>query len=358
MRLSGRNSEECTGEKGEYYAHVRRQKLYSIVLIIMAIVLVFVFFGVSDSRTHTWGESFKVLADHLFSGEHTQVQEMIYWNNLLPRAINGLIVGGVLGLAGAVMQIIMRNPLADPYTTGISSGAGFGATMWLTLGIAIIPELTGDIALITNAFILSLVPTGAILAVIAYRRTSPGEMILIGIGVMYFFGAATTVMMLWANPSDYANAYRWGLGHLTAVGWGNMPYILSLGAVGFALCMILSKKIGVMNFGDRSAISLGEQPHRVRVISLVIVSLVVAGMVCFTGTIGFVGIVAPHIVRLTLGSDTKFLIPGSFCMGATMLLLADTIAKVLTLPVGVITSIVGGPLFLFILIKQRKKETM
>ena len=329
-----------------------------MVLIIIAVTIVFVFFGVSDSRTHTWSESFKVLSDHIFSGEHTQVQEMIYWDNLFPRAVNGLIVGGTLGLAGAVMQIIMRNPLADPYTTGISSGAGFGATMWLTLGIAVIPGLTGDIALVTNAFLLSLVPTGAILAVIAYRRTSPGEMILIGIGVMYFFGAATTVMMLWANPSDYANAYRWGLGHLTSVGWQNMPIIMALGITGLTLCMLLSKKIGVMNFGDRSAVSLGERPHRVRVVSLVLISLIVAGMVCFTGTIGFVGIVAPHIVRLTLGSDTKYLIPGSFCMGATMLLLADTVAKVLTLPVGVITSIIGGPLFLFILIKQRKKETI
>ncbi len=319
--------------------------------------MVFVFYGINDNPAHPWTRGWEVLRCHI-TGDKVpgRFTDTIFWGNLFPRSLNGLFVGGILGLAGAVMQIVMRNPLADPYTTGISSGAGFGATLWLTAGVVIIPGLAGDWALISNAFVLSLVPAGAILLVIAFRKVSPGEMILIGIGIMYLFSSANVVFMLWADPSDYASVYKWSLGHLNSVGWGNMPYLAAVAAAGLVLSAVLSKRLSILGFGDGPAKSLGEDPYRIRVVSLMCFSLVVAVAVCFTGTIGFVGIVAPHIVRLTLGSSVRHLLPGSFAVGAVMLLMADAVAKIVVLPVGVITAIVGGPLFLFILIKQRRQE--
>lgn len=345
------------GGKEVYYRYLRRQKIYCVFFAILAFLMIFVFYGINDNASHDWTEGWDVLKRHVLGEEVPgKFTDLIFWENLMPRSINGLFVGGVLGLAGAVMQIIMRNPLADPYTTGISSGAGFGATLWLTMGIAIVPGLSGDWALIVNAFILSLVPAGAILAVIAFRKVSPGEMILIGIGIMYLFSSFNTIFMLWSDPSDYSAVYKWSMGHLGSVGWDNMVYLFSAAVAGLILSTVLYKRLEVLNFGDSSAKSLGEDPYKIRVVALMCFSLVVAVVVCFTGTIGFVGIVAPHIVRLTLGSNVKYMLPGSFAVGGVMLLMADALAKVVVLPVGVITAIIGGPLFLFILIKQRKQE--
>lgn len=343
--------------KETYYKYLLRQKIYCIIFVVLALLMIFVFYGFNDNAEHSWKEGWDVLIAHLTGGTVSgQFTDLIFWENLFPRSVNGLFVGGVLGLAGAIMQIIMRNPLADPYTTGISSGAGFGATLWFTMGIAIIPGMTGDWALIFNAFILSLVPATAILLVMIFRKVSAGEMILVGIGIMYFFSSFSTVMMLWSDPSDYSSVYRWSLGHLNSVGWDNMIYLAGAAIAGLALSTLLTKKLAVLGFGDGPATSLGEDPFKIRMVSMFGFSLVVAVVVCFTGTIGFVGIVAPHIVRLTLGSNVKYMLPASFAVGGVMLLIADALAKIVVLPVGVITAVVGGPLFLYILIKQRKQE--
>ena len=346
--------------KTGYRAFLKRQRLVCIGFLVLAAIGVVALFGFSNNTSQSYWTSYAVLGHHLFGldAPDGRFTDMIFWDRLLPRAINAAFVGGALAIGGCVMQIVFRNPLADPYTTGISSGAGFGATIAIALGVSLVPGLTGNWAIVVNAFILSLVPMAAMIAVMVVRKTSPAELILVGIGIMYFFGAASTVFMLWANPSDLSGAFRWGLGHLESVGWGNMPLVVGATVIGSAAILLMADKLSVMNAGDRGAFTMGEDPKRVRFVCLLLTSMMVAVVVSFTGTIGFVGIVAPHIVRLTMGTNTRYMLLGSFAVGAVLLLASDALAKVMSLPVGVIMSVVGGPLFLFILVKQYKREHM
>lgn len=343
-----------------YRSFLRRQRAICVGFVVLAAVCVVVLYGFSNNESYSYWLSYDVLAHHLFGADAPpgKFTDAIFWDRLLPRGINAALVGGSLAIGGCVMQVIFRNPLADPYTTGISGGAGFGATIAIAMGISLVPGLTGNWAIVANAFILSLVPTGAMIAVMLYRRTSPAELILVGIGIMYFFSAASTVFMLWANPSDLSGAFRWGLGHLESVGWDNMPIILGATVLGTAVILLMAPMLNVMNSGDRGAFTLGEDPQRVRLLSLLATAMMVAVVVSFTGTIGFVGIVAPHIVRLTMGTNIRYMLAGSFAVGAVLLVASDAVAKVLALPVGVIMSVIGGPLFLFILVKQYKRERM
>ncbi|MBR2255628.1 MAG: iron ABC transporter permease, partial [Candidatus Methanomethylophilaceae archaeon] len=346
------------GTKAPYIAFLRRQRFVCLAFLVLAVVAVIVLYGFSNNASQSYWTSYAVLGNHLFGFEAPpgKFTDMVFWDRLLPRAINAAFVGGALAIAGCVMQIVFRNPLADPYTTGISSGAGFGATIAIAMGISLVPGLTGDWAIVLNAFILSLVPTFAMLAVMMFRKSSPSELILVGIGIMYFFGAASTVFMLWANPSDLSGAFRWGLGHLESVGWANMPLIIGATVLGSAAVLLMSERLNVMNAGDRGALTMGEDPNKVRFLCLLLTSMMVAVVVAFTGTIGFVGIVAPHVVRLTMGTNTRYMLLGSFAVGAVLLVASDALAKVMALPVGVIMSVVGGPLFLFILVKQYRRE--
>lgn len=355
--IAHRREEPGTGDKSEYYRHTHRQIAYCLCFIALSVFLVFFLFGISSNAYFSWTEGWGVLWDHINGVEVDKWRESLFWDHLFPRSICAFLVGGVLGMAGAVMQIIMRNPLADPYTVGISSGAGLGATLYIALGVSIIPGLTGDPAQILNSFILSLVPATIIVIIMMFRRTSPGEMILIGLGLMYFFTAAQTMLLLSSETYNYQQTYQWTLGNLSS-GWGDLGIIAAVAIVGFALLMTLSGRISILNGSDSLAASLGENPHRVRIVSLFITSLVVAGVVCFTGTIGFVGLIAPHVVRLTMGYHSRLFIPASFCVGSVILLLADCVARPLMLSAGVITALIGGPLFLYILIKMRRKETM
>jgi len=341
-----------------YRRQMARERNVCVAVVIISAVCVIVLYGLSNNQAQSYWTSYSVLAHHLFGAPAPDIKfaEEVFWDALFPRSINAVLIGGALAIAGCVMQIIFRNPLADPYTTGISSGAGFGATLAIAMGISIVPGLTGDWAIVFNAFILSLVPSGAMIAIMMFRRTSPGELILAGIGIMYFFGAATTIFLLWANPSDLAGAFRWGLGNLETVGWKNMPIILGGTVIGVGALLAMSKKLHVMNAGDRAAITLGVDPNRVRLVTLVVTSLMVAAIVSFTGTIGFVGIVSAHIVRLTIGNNIKLMMTGSFAIGALLMVVSDAFAKMMGMPVGVIMSIIGGPLFMIILVKQYRRD--
>lgn len=349
---------ESADFRASYRSFLRKQRLVCIGFLVLAAACVIALYGFSNNASQSYWTSYAVLGHHLFGFEAPpgRFTDMVFWDRLLPRAINAAFVGGALAIGGCVMQMVFRNPLADPYTTGISSGAGFGATIAIAMGVSLVPGLTGDWAVVANAFVLSLVPTAAMVAVMMFRKTSPAELILVGIGIMYFFGAASTVFMLWANPSDLSGAFRWGLGHLESVGWGNMPMIVGATTVGSVAIMLMAGRLGLMNAGDRGALTMGEDPNRIRFACLLLTSMMVAVVVAFTGTIGFVGIVAPHVVRLTMGTNTRYMLLGSFALGAVLLVASDALAKVLALPVGVIMSVVGGPLFLFILVKQYRRE--
>lgn len=275
-----------------------------------------------------------------------------------PRAFAAVFVGTILAVCGAVMQTVTRNPLAEPYTIGISSAALFGVTIAIIYGITVVPGIEGDAAEGVNAFLFALIPAMVIVGFTTFKKLSPNMMILVGIGMMYMFSALTTFMKFNASEEKLQEIYIWGLGTLSQTTWGELvPMCVTaiLVLVGFSL---LSGKINVLMSGDEVCQSLGVNPFRMRIVCFLLVSVGVAVAVCYTGTIGFVGLVAPHIARLFTGNNNKILIPASAIIGSVLILVSDVIVRSLPggLPAGVITALIGSPLFLFFLFRQAKKS--
>lgn len=282
----------------------------------------------------------------------------VVWEQRLPRILFAIVAGAGLAAAGAAMQSMLKNPLADPYTTGISSGASFGATLAITLGITV-GSMGANAGIVINAFIFSLIPAGVILGLSIVKKTSPATMILAGIAVMYIFNALTSYLMIVADEQSMAAAYEWTMGSLNKASWETFPIMLGVTVAGSILIAYMSKYLNAMNAGDSFAQTLGVNVQRVRIVLLLIITIVTSAIVSFTGIIGFVGLVGPHMARIIIGSDNKFLIPASILTGATMMVICDILAKTFTdvaLPIGIVTSIVGGPVFLLLILRQ-KKET-
>lgn len=279
----------------------------------------------------------------------------VVWNQRLPRILVAIIAGVGLAIAGAAMQSMLKNPLADPYTTGISSGAAFGATIAITFGLYLVP---GDLGIVVNAFVFGLIPAGVILMLSRFRRPSPAMMILAGTSLMYIFNALQQFFMLVADPNSSQQVLSWTTGSITSCTWDDLPIMAALTIAGLFAIQYLTKTLNAMNSGDSYAKSLGVDVDRMRIITLLIISVLAAGIVSFTGIIGFIGLVAPHIARIFIGSDNRYLVPASALMGAGLMLFADIVAHYLVnfdLPVGIVTAVIGGPVFLFLILRQKKE---
>ena len=302
-------------------------------------------------------EVLDIIISHILGNPPGDRTDFVVWDVRLTSSIMAVITGFALGVCGSVMQAVMRNPLADPYTMGVSSGASLGATLSLVMGVSIIPGLMGDASVITNAFLLSLVPMGTILFLSITRKMTDTMMILCGIGVMYFFSATTSLIMLTADPTQMSAVYSWNLGNIGIGYWDNLPTMLIPTAICTALLMIFSSRIDVLTSGDSLSHTVGVDPFKVRILSSLGVSVMIASIVSFTGTIGFIGLISPHMARAFVGSKQAYLIPASGLVGAAMLLAANNAARILgSLPVGVITTLVGCPIFFVLLIRQRRSR--
>lgn len=330
------------------------KKVLFIVLCIVGAFIAGVYLLTIGDYPIGFFESFTIVIDHITGNIQDPTKDFIIIERRLPMIIMAVVVGVCLAVAGATMQSVMKNPLADPYTTGISSGASFGASLAIISGITV---MTGQWGLVINAFVFSLIPMAVIILISTIRHTSPTTMILAGIAVMYFFDAITTVIRLKADPDALKEVYNWGVGSLGYANWENLPIVITTTAIAVVLMMLLARVLNVLASGDDSAKSLGVDSDKMRIVSLLIVSFATAAIVSFTGTIGFVGLVCPHIARMFIGSDNRFLIPASAAFGALLVIVADIVARSITtnLQVGVVLSFIGGPLFLYILMKQRKE---
>lgn len=351
-------SEIIVSTEDEMVATYHRKTARKIIFILICIFLMFVVAGYSITigryEIGFW-QVYETIWDHYFGEVQDTTIDHVVCNLRMPRILMGIIAGAGLALAGAVMQGILKNPLADPYTTGISSGASMGATLAMTAGIEIV---SGTYSVVANAFIFSLIPVAVIILVAKFKGGSPVTMILSGLAVMYFFNSITTLMMLRADPDDVAAVYQWQVGTLSTASWSGVNVTAVVVIVGILLCCLLSTKINIMASGDENAVTLGVNVTRLRILCLLIVSFVSASIVAFTGIIGFVGLVCPHIVRMFVGSDHRFLIPASAAFGAAFLLICDYIARTAlstgSLHVGVVTSFIGGPMFLYLILRQKR----
>lgn len=354
--------DECDRDEEKSSVDIRLYSSYILrkwIFIVACIVVVIVAAGYSmtiGNYTMSISRCYEVLWNHLVGAVEDTTEDYVIWNLRAPRVFLGIIAGVALGASGAVMQSILRNPLADPYTTGISSGASFGATLALGLGLSI---ATDSYAVIVNAFVFALIPMAVIILVAQMKSSNPATMIMAGIAVMYIFNACSTVIKLWSSEETLSSIFAWSVGSIDTNSWDGVKFMTPVVCTGFILLLLMSRKLNVLSTGDESARSIGVNAGHLRIVCLLIVSLVTAATVCFTGLIGFIGLVCPHIARMVIGSDNRYLIPASAVFGVALLLVADSVGRIIIAPaviqVGVITAFIGAPLFLYLIVKQKKE---
>lgn len=291
----------------------------------------------------------------------------IIWDIRLTRSVGAVLAGAGLGLSGVIMQNVLRNPLASPFTIGVSQGAAFGAAFAIIVLGAGQTHLTGnEMVTVKNpylvtisAFFFSMVSVFFILFLSSLKNISKESIILAGVALSSFFGAGTMFIQYFASDLQVASTVFWTFGDLGKAS-GNNNKIMLLGVLLSLLYFYVFRwDYNAIQWGDESAKSLGVNVERQRIISMLLSSLIVSIITSFLGIIGFIGLIAPHIMRFLVGNDYRFLIPYSAISGALILLLSDIIARVIlkpvVLPVGIITSFAGAFLFLYLLIKGAKK---
>ncbi|MBU4415123.1 MAG: iron ABC transporter permease [Proteobacteria bacterium] len=279
----------------------------------------------------------------------------IVWKLRLPRIVMAIIVGGGLGLAGTVFQAILRNPLASPYTLGIASGAGFGAVMVIVFGRGIYSEYL----IAGNAFFFALLSSFLILGIAKLKGFTTETMILAGIAIMFLFSSLSSLFQYMGTMEQVHEIVFWFFGSLSKVGWKEISIAAVMILFPAPVLLKWSWDFNLLAAGDESAKALGVNVTRIRMLGLVLASLITAGAICFTGVIGFIGLVSPHITRMIIGGDHRFLLPGSALVGAVLVLTADTLGRTLwapqVIPIGIVTSFIGVPFFFYLLMKKRRE---
>lgn len=279
----------------------------------------------------------------------------------LPRAVLGLLVGAALAVSGAVMQGLFRNPLADPGLVGVSSGASLGAVLIIVLGTSLfgpVFALFGFYTLPVAAFFGGLCTT-LLLYRIATRsgQTSVATMLLAGIALAALAGAITGVLIFVADDQQLRDLTFWGLGSLAGASWTKVLAAAPIIILSMMVVPFLSRGLNALTLGEAAAFHMGVPVQRLKNVAIVSVAAATGASVAVSGGIGFVGIVVPHVLRLVIGPDHRFLLPASALLGGTLLIFADMIARTIVppaeLPIGIITAFAGAPFFLWILLRGR-----
>lgn len=312
-----------------------------------------------------WGNCNFTLAEVIagfFSFSNETVIGRYIWNIDMPIIIAAMIAGAGLSLAGTAMQCVLRNPLASPYTLGLSSAAAFGAAfsvIYLNSGFIFSNPLLGTYRTPLCAFLFSMVATVAILLLTRVTRVSSETMVLGGIAISAIFSAGLTLMQYMADPVQLSTIVSWTFGSVAYTSW-SWDLILFAVLVLVAFFFFVNRwNMNTMDAGDEVAKGLGINTERFLTVSMVLASLLAAFMVSKFGVIAFVGLLGPHMARMLIGDDHRFLIPMSILIGMLLMLVANAVAmnivRPMILPVGLLTSLLGGPAFMYLLIRRYRK---
>lgn len=282
----------------------------------------------------------------------SNLREAIVWDLRLPRVLTAMAVGAGLALSGTVMQALTRNPLADPYLLGLSSGAAFGAVLFLLAGFGLLMQLgafLGSLGALAMALFIAGLLGGA----------TPSRAILVGICISAFASAATSFLIFWSATGDsYREILSWLMGSLAGSLWSDAAMASAILLITAPIILFSGRALDAFAFGDNAAASLGIDVARLRWTLLGATALLTGIMVTIGGAIGFVGLVVPHAVRLATGSRHRILLPHAMLVGAIFMLWTDTAARSLfsprELPVGIITAMIGAPIFLLVLLRYRR----
>lgn len=346
-------------EKTKYRKVAAKRVIFIIISVVALIVIVGVALALGSADMSVL-DAYSAVFNRVFPDWFgtTPLSYTVVWTLRLPRILLAIAAGAALAMGGCSTQAILRNPIATPYTLGVSAGAGLGAAIGIILGKGLLGG-SSDFSIIGNAFLFSLIPIIVILLLVKRSGSSPETMILAGVAMVYIFSACTTILQYFADSNAVAATVFWLVGDLSRASWYQLPYVFGVLILCFAVNLWLAWDINAMKLGDDSAKSLGVEVDRTRRITLILSCLSTAVVVAFTGAIGFICLVAPHICRTFVGGDQRLLIVSSCLVGAILLLVADIVARRLiapiVLPVGAITAFLGGPLLLYLLIRRRRR---
>ncbi|WP_338402257.1 iron ABC transporter permease [Microbacterium ginsengiterrae] len=282
--------------------------------------------------------------------------EQTLWQIRFPRVMMSLLVGALLAVTGAVMQAVFSNPLAEPGVVGVSSGAALGAAASITLGVTFFGVWTTAIFAFAGGLAATLIVYSAARA---QGRTETVTLILTGVAVNAFAGAGLAVFMFAGSTASREQIVFWQLGSMNGSRWSEVLVVALAGAIGTVVILSLGRQYDLLALGDRTAAHLGIRVERLRLVSILLIALLTGAAVAFVGVISFVGLVVPHMIRMIVGPLNRTLIGLSFLTGGALLVYADLLARTLVasadLPIGLLTSLVGGPFFYWLIRRNRRK---
>lgn len=293
--------------------------------------------------------SVEISSAQIFFGIEDETKRQILENIRLPRTIVAVLVGVNLSLSGAILQAVMKNPLADPHIIGISSGAGL-------FGIFVMMIFSDAGALVTPAAFIGAMLAASLIYLLAWKDgIRPIRVILAGVAVSAFLGAGISALLIFYSDKVHG-ALLWMVGGLSARSWQHVEILLPYSIVGTLATLLAARHLNVLQLGDEVATGLGLRVNLVRTILTAIAALLAASAVCVVGLLGFVGLIVPHTTRLILGSDYRLLLPSAALLGAAVVTISDTFARTIfaptELPVGILMAMLGAPFFLYLLRRE------
>jgi len=323
--------------------------LLSIFLTAIIVLIVAPFWGIES------------LSLHSLLNPDDPVKSDIFWKIRLPRVMAAFLAGAALAISGMAFQAVFRNPLATPFTLGVSSGAAFGAAVYIKIGLMF--SVLGISGQSLSAFI------GAVLSVLLVYGISQikkgfttATMLIAGVAINFFF---SSLILFIQYLSDFANSFRiirWLMGGFEIVGFRPVFTLLPFVVIGSAVLVLLTHELNLFTLGEDIALSRGVDVKRIKALLFFATSLMIGGIVSVCGPIGFIGMMAPHICRLLIGAEHRFLTPASFFFGGAFLVFCDTLSRILIapaeIPVGVITALLGGPFFLWLLLSGSSEKSI
>lgn len=334
--------------------YLKKQRKSILFLIFLAVLLLAAF--LLSLRAGSYDTPITELIRGIFGRASDQKINLVVRSNRLPRICTAIVAGAGLGLAGCILQAILHNPLASASTLGVSQGATFGAALAI-IGLGIAGSAGWAIPLLS--FAGSLAVAAIILALSRFRQISSEGIVLAGVAISSMLTGATTLMQYFADEVALASLVYWTFGDLGSTGWGDLRWMALVVLLLIVYCFAHRWDYNALLSGEETAQSLGINVQRLTLVNMLLACLACSVIVSNVGLINFIGLVAPHIVRLVVGNNHVYLIPGSILAGATLLLLGDLLARVVLmpviLPIGALTSFLGGPLFLYLLFRGRKK---
>lgn len=346
------------------YEGLQRKKLLALLITIVLLLVVAVISAGTGSIRLSPGE----ILSTLFGGGNATSRAVLF-EIRLPRIAAGVLVGVALGVSGAVMQCVLNNPLASASTLGVSQGAAFGAAVGIIIFGGGVMETGGDyVVQIDNPYIVTLcafifgsASTAVIVAISRFRRDlGPGALVLAGVALSSLFTGGSTLLQYFADDTQLGALVFWTFGDLGSTNWSELRLLLIVDVVALIYFLLRRWDYNALHAGADTAASLGVNVRAVTLVGMVVCTVVSSLAVSFVGIISFIGLVAPHAMRRFVGDDYRWLLPCSAAAGALLLLLADLVSRIViapvVLPVGAITSFLGAPVFLYLLLKGGERR--